>query len=669
MVVRALGYTDNCNELKGMTWPTNFKVKAAELELLNGVKMAASGADRGGVAQLLYNALDATLVTVTVDGDVTLLQDQVGTNKIDRILLTRLAKAAPEYEVITETLDKDSKYYGGNIVDLAPYMYQTIDAYVSKTNQYKVVYVKDVVSLTIEGTVTESTVGSITVEDANDKEHVIKVETGKTIKTYFNGVENQKTEKELEDAKVTVIINDVNDNEKFDASKDLVDSVVATKATKEVQIKKAYAKGKLKLDSINLPEADDEVDFDNLVIKGDATKLEDIKKDSVVTAFEGKDGSDVLKLTLVVSTDTVEGKVTKTNTAKDVITIAGKAYDMSAFGDTTDIKAGAEGTFFLNADGEIFSFEKEGTGAPKNYAVVTAQANGTYVSGFGVEKEAQVKLATEEGKIVNYKVDEDASIAGGFANGVTFGENLVDVVVEYELTKDGKIDSLVKVIWNETNKEFVPKSKSFVLADDSVMFDGYTKNSKDKYDYEVLSYEQLDEDKIVAHVVFNDNGEIELLLVKDGVNLEETGTYAIITNVELTVNDDDEDVYLFTAWVDGVKKELLTSKKFRAENTTASALKSGYVLQDLTLKDGVVTDMDVKGGTQITVVDVNTNTDRIKSASTWYGLAEDAVIYLQTGSSKVVVEDIYEVDEGDIVTLYNTDKNDDIEIVIIKQRP
>ena len=52
MVVRALGYTDASNELKGMTWPTNFKVKASELDLLDGVKSAAGGADRGGVAQL-----------------------------------------------------------------------------------------------------------------------------------------------------------------------------------------------------------------------------------------------------------------------------------------------------------------------------------------------------------------------------------------------------------------------------------------------------------------------------------------------------------------------------------------------------------------------------------------------------------------------------------------
>jgi hypothetical protein len=33
MIVRALGYSDNSNELAGMTWPTNFKVKARDSSL------------------------------------------------------------------------------------------------------------------------------------------------------------------------------------------------------------------------------------------------------------------------------------------------------------------------------------------------------------------------------------------------------------------------------------------------------------------------------------------------------------------------------------------------------------------------------------------------------------------------------------------------------------
>lgn len=672
MVVRALGYTDDCNELKGMTWPTNFKVKAAELDLLNKVKLTSAGADRGGVAQLLYNALDAALVTVTVDGDVTILQDQVGTDKVDRILLTRLAKAAPNYEVGTETLDKDSKFYGGDIVDLAPYMYQTIDAYVSKTDEYVVVYVKGVKSVIVEGTVIEvddtEDEETITVEDANEKEHVIKTDSDK-IKTYFNGVEILALELEdLVDAKVTVVIDDKNENGKFDSSKDVAEAVVATLATGERKISREYVDGRLRLDTINLPEDDGEVDFDNLVIKGDATELEDIKKDSVVTLYEGKDGTTLVKLTLVVSTDTVEGRITKTNAAKDVITVDGKAYDVSKFASSnSDMKAGAEGIFFLNAEGEIFAFEKEGSGAPKNYAVVTAIADGSYVEGFGVEKEAQVKLATEAGKIVTYKVDEDAEVTGGLTDGVEFEEDLKDAVVEYDLTSDGKIDLLKVVDWDAFEEDFVPESRSFILADNAVIFDGET-NVDGKFDYEVLSYEQLDEDGIVAHAIYNDDGEIELLFVIDGVVLEKTGTFAVITNVELTVNDDDEDVYLLTAWVDGVQKEYLTTKKFRTDNTTPSAFISGYALKELKLKDGEVTGILTEDGIEVTVDDVNVSAERIKVGSKWYGLADDAVIYLQTGANKVVVEDIYEIDIDDVVTLYNTNDKDDIEVVIIRQR-
>ena len=70
MLVRGLGYTDTCNELKNMTWPTNFKVKAAELNITKSVDMTAVQADRGGVAQAMFNALEQQLVKINSDGDV-----------------------------------------------------------------------------------------------------------------------------------------------------------------------------------------------------------------------------------------------------------------------------------------------------------------------------------------------------------------------------------------------------------------------------------------------------------------------------------------------------------------------------------------------------------------------------------------------------------------------
>ena len=90
MIVRALGYTDTCNELKDMSWPTNYKVKAAELNLTKDTVLTASGADRGGIAQLIYNALTAPLVTVNAEGDVVPLIDAANssTTNVNQTLLS-----------------------------------------------------------------------------------------------------------------------------------------------------------------------------------------------------------------------------------------------------------------------------------------------------------------------------------------------------------------------------------------------------------------------------------------------------------------------------------------------------------------------------------------------------------------------------------------------------
>jgi hypothetical protein len=67
MIVRALGYTDECKEMNG-TWPAIYVQKATALGLFTDVVNGGSkGADRGDVAIMLFNALE--LAEVYADGD------------------------------------------------------------------------------------------------------------------------------------------------------------------------------------------------------------------------------------------------------------------------------------------------------------------------------------------------------------------------------------------------------------------------------------------------------------------------------------------------------------------------------------------------------------------------------------------------------------------------
>ena len=68
MVVRALGYTDQCKEMNG-TWPAIYIQKAMALNIFDDVvNGGANGANRGDVAIMLYNALDLAQVYADADG-------------------------------------------------------------------------------------------------------------------------------------------------------------------------------------------------------------------------------------------------------------------------------------------------------------------------------------------------------------------------------------------------------------------------------------------------------------------------------------------------------------------------------------------------------------------------------------------------------------------------
>ena len=68
MVVRALGYTDQCKEMNG-TWPAIYVQKAMALgvfeDVVNG---GANGANRGDIAIMLYNAIELAEVYADADG-------------------------------------------------------------------------------------------------------------------------------------------------------------------------------------------------------------------------------------------------------------------------------------------------------------------------------------------------------------------------------------------------------------------------------------------------------------------------------------------------------------------------------------------------------------------------------------------------------------------------
>lgn len=693
MVVRALGYTDNSNELKGMTWPTNFKVKAAELDLLDDVVLAANGADRGGVAQLLYNALEATLVTVTTDGDVTYLFDTVDGEKEERLLLSRLA-TKKNITVFAENIDKDSKHFLGDVVDLEQYMYQDITVYVNKDGD--VVYVKGTNNLVLTGILNDADDiknNKLTVEDADGDDYVFVLKNSTDV--MVNGVEtsldNLKYEKA--DVKVTVVL-DAEEDDKLKDGYDVI-GVVAEKATGEILVSREYVDGRTRFSGIALPlDKDDDVDMDKITVEGAVEELVDVAEDSVVTVYAGLDAdNDLVQIKFVVSADAVEGKISKASHDKASVTIGGKAYDASAFADKGSVVVGETGTLYLNADGEFLEFVSEDEEEAGDYAVVVSRSNGTYDDFLEAnDKDAKVKLATAADKEIIYSLAEEAEI-----NGVELKPTGDDIIVttkltvgevyEYSLDKDGKIEWIEKVEFDRENVKLATDTKAFILADNAVIFDGYTADK-----YQVLKASELADD-IKADVLYNKDGEIELLFVLDGVDVEKDGTFGIVTNVEVAVNDDDDTVFLITAYIDGEKVSYYSDEDlYDAYDGKATELRSavrkefklnefemdGDVVTDVTTEDDFFTaDVEMVAGKVYTVKAANDVFTILKSNGNTetVALADEAIIYEKTGTVAYSVadietldaddEDVFAKNEGSIVKAYDVDDDGEIDIVII----
>ena len=98
LIVRAVGYTDDCNEMNG-TWPAIYVQKAMALGLFQNVTNGgATGATRGDTAIMLYNALTVDQVYADNDGQTLNKKGADGNNLT--MMDTLNANGSSEYRVV-----------------------------------------------------------------------------------------------------------------------------------------------------------------------------------------------------------------------------------------------------------------------------------------------------------------------------------------------------------------------------------------------------------------------------------------------------------------------------------------------------------------------------------------------------------------------------------------
>ena len=587
----------------------------------------------------------------------------------------------------------------------------SLEVYLNDDDQ--VVYIKDVNSLVYEGEIDEVDEISgdvvVAIEEADgdiEKVRFDSVDADDTIakKVFLNGwpasgVTYEYLErKTVEDVKI--VANDANDDGSIQESE--VQGFVVTERTKLVRIEREYVEGKDSLDGIKLPvDSKDDVDLRYILVTGDAESLEDIAEDDIVVAYASQDTDAIM---LVVTRNAVEGKVTRVYDA-DTFYIDGKSYDVAALALETDFDLGDEGVFYLDQNGEIADYDGEGVG-PQDYAVVIGASNGDVERKFNkysVDTYPELKLATQGGAEVIYEVAVDVDDDGEIDNSAEISKSkeaaidegdifpLADYVagadleiekffygngdaddykaylVKYSLDKNGRIDDLeiVKDVTAYENKEATGLNE-VDQDDDSILDSVVVFDAGD--DYDVVDLDSLDTE-FVAYAVEDKNGDIEVLVVKAGeVDDAATTIYAYLNRVTLAYDNDGDKVNQYVMYVDGAKKEIF------ADDDIADAKKYNQAIS-FDYNGDAIDESDVEftpTSYVATATAINASRGRIEldvegKTDGWYNLSEHAtIVLLETDGSGDVdkLSDLYDIDKGDIFTVYINDDGD-IDLIVL----
>ncbi len=569
MVVRALGYIDGCEKLVG-AWPVNYISLAKDLDITDDVKVLLSGAaDRGAVAQMVYNALTVETVSVDNEGAVTKSEDT---------LLEEKHNATVEIVKVTPKMIGDEDE---TLIDLSEYVYAYIEAYRDED---------DVIIATtgIDDDYTDFVTGEfdlddLEITDADDDDYDVSILTGKASDAgvYLNGGEADYADvKDLLDGfEITVYGKfDDDDDEKFDK----IDGIVAWAPTLEVMaedgdlddIEDAVEDGNGDVFGIELPTVDndgDELDMDNIIVEGDVDDLEDIEEDDIVTIYASanKENSDdeYDKVKFVVTRDVQEIKVKKISGDKVYDTdnnefklasveleVAGDGVGISEFSvsDVYDV--------YLDEFGFIFDIE-EVDSTPDTYGVVVGLDNG---DGFD---NARIQLFTNEGDTVTFDVDDD-DISNSIVEDSVWGADIVTgAVVSYSLTSRDVIDEMDVVIstGDAIESDYSEKSNRWAgrtLDSDAVFFFvddaeySFTQNTVDDSNWEVIS-SLTDDDSYTAHYAL-DGSKIAVMLIT--ATTSTTEDYFAVNKVYETENESGDDVFELEGFVNGEPDNVLTTK-------------------------------------------------------------------------------------------------------------
>ena len=600
MLVCALGFEPMAAAKGG--WATGYLVVANTYKITEG---AAADATRKNVATLVYNALSTPMMDQTTFGADAEYEILNGKNGEYKTLLTDMdiyvaTGTVDDYDIdtVTVTLTEDSEdlefkkgeeTFEKGDMNVAPYMYQSVDVYVQKNSRrdYEVVAIvgsvmgetltilsDDIVETETEGVYLDKGEFEYYVDAANsNKTKKVKVSLGEkdivlNKKVYTDGFDKLAA---LEDVEITLIEN---------TSDRTFDKIVATQYTSVVVGYVDVDRDRIELDGQMVTFDFEDEDKEIILVddQGKELTLADFAEDDVVAYVANvdslKDLKNATKVQIIkLSNAVVTGIVDETFTSNgdEYVVINSEEYKVGKGVDTLTV--GSEGTFYIGITGKIVYFD--GSLVGENYAYILEAAPSK--SSFSADK-WQVKLLTKEDGIVTYDVTDDMDkefdkyfadnaddFAGDKKDGILFADAddadkaAVARLITFKTNAKGQIRAFAaaKGSVNETLKgtEYTEKTQIIgdsLLEDDVVIFNVKGNEAEDAY---VSDISYLADEGLYSGIVFaNAKSENAAMIVYAGTGafVEEEGI-AIVTKIASTKDAEDNDVVRVSYIKDGVE--------------------------------------------------------------------------------------------------------------------
>jgi len=634
MIVRTLGYTDS--SLEG-DWPYDYLVKATDLGILDGVSMMSSGATRGDVALMIYNALDNYQVRVN---------DRNRPIQLDDTLLDNIGTIEEDVDIDEEFIEENQD---NSNIDLKEYRFHTGDLYYN--NEDKIVYIGNLQTEAYSGTVTSLSSNLIFVKSPGGNVDPFVIDNN--VEIIFNKDTGRYTS--LINAKVRVVY-----EERENYNRDVI-GIVGEKVTSTRLAVTSYQEGSTTFEGINIPTSSGQADLNKIEVWGDADSIEDIRPNDFLYFYQSDRTPNYINhLGIEVVRQNVEGTIraTSSNDTTGYSYINGTRYDHSPYYQPVEnFGPGYYARAYLDKEGRVVKYNLlEYLLEPDTYGLVLSTQEGNHAT------LPKVTVLLKDGSQTTYGVPLDSELVVEIDefNSVTYSLNLSQGdIVKYSINGGDNIEEIIKKdtvdfegIYRENTGE-LDNLNRYINSNSLIYYqDGET--------WKTILRNQISE--IVAGKIITSsvNNAVEVFILEEGLKTDfENHIYAPILNIEETVDGEGDTIYKFIVNISGRERALYTEN----DDINIEGLENTFV--KLNISDNRITSVE-KLNTEVEEKEIQGiyKTTLVKIDGTYWEFSENCKVYTADKDSNdnlifTGYAPLEDLQTGDTVNIYDLEGNFD----------